>query len=83
MSISKILEKGIKGAGVGGTFGGIICGALATIGGTALFIATAPVSLPAAVAITTISAAGGTAYGTLIGGGAGIVSGTIDEIKGK
>lgn len=83
MSITRILKKGIQGASAGTAFGKIVEGALITLGAGTAIVAIAPVSIPEVIATTSVSVASTTACCTLIGGGAGIVSGTIDEIKGR
>ena len=85
----RLFERIMEGAGVGGVIGGAI-GTIA--GGVAIVatFATAPISLPvmAAAAITTVgvstlTAETGAAAGTLIGGGLGAVTGTVEDIKAK
>lgn len=81
--MEKIFIRTKQGASVGGILGAAI-GTLIAAGET---IETAPVSLPAACIVAgsklVINASTGGAIGTLVGGGVGAASGTIETINNK
>ena len=79
--MKKIFERTKQGAGVGGILGAAI-GTLIAAGAT---IAMAPISLPTACIVAgsalVINASTGGAIGTLVGGGVGAASGTVETIS--